>query len=291
MSSNKNYFPVHRLMPYPIASAWHRVDLTVSDAERVTRLISCLEILLRTLVSFLLSDYLRGPGHDAVEEGIKKLSRPGFGTWMELLRELLRYLSRRKQLVSFIPEAQTWFLTNSGRTTNAAVLLEELIALRNKIVHDSPGLSAAHERTRAEKIQEMLHEVFRSLSWLPGYRLVRILSLTPTRRKTFVGKLQFFIGPQELNNPLDGEWDAFLLREKLYLVNPEGESLLELSPFLEILPDGQTKQERCFLFKQLSQNLRKIILVNDASGLEIEGGCEKKQEKWPSRIGSPPAKH
>jgi hypothetical protein len=60
MVEDNHYFSVNRLMPYTIASAWHRIELAVTNAERVQQLISCLEILLRTMVAFLLPDYLRG---------------------------------------------------------------------------------------------------------------------------------------------------------------------------------------------------------------------------------------
>ncbi len=38
MSEDNHYFSVDRLMPYTIASAWHRIELTVTNAERVQQL-------------------------------------------------------------------------------------------------------------------------------------------------------------------------------------------------------------------------------------------------------------
>lgn len=272
MLEDNHYFSVNRLMPYTIASAWHRIELAITSAERVQQLISCLEILLRTLVAFLLPDYLRGQRSEIIDREIKNLSRPSLGTWVKFLRVLLQHLSIRTQPGAFMPEAQKWFLSENIKPTPPSVLLEELVKFRNKIVHDGPPRSEIHEKTRAETLHRKLHQVLRSMSWLAGYRPVRIRALNPTRQKTFIGKLQFFVGKEELNKPVDGEWDAFLLPDRLYLVNPGGDSLLELSPFMEIRTDARTHQEHCYLFKKITPNLQRLQRVHDASCLEIEEG-------------------
>jgi len=54
---------IERELPYPIAAAWTKVRACPADAaaRRKDVLIECTEVVLRTLVAYGLSDYLRGP--------------------------------------------------------------------------------------------------------------------------------------------------------------------------------------------------------------------------------------
>ena len=47
--------------PHPVAAAWHRVSLAPSSADRIKRLLACLEVLVRVQCALLMTDYLRGP--------------------------------------------------------------------------------------------------------------------------------------------------------------------------------------------------------------------------------------
>jgi len=267
---------VRRRFPYPIAAAWHRVTLTTSDADRIRRLIACNEILLRTLAAFLLPDYLRGTPSSAVEAAIRKLERPTDGMWVELIRETLRHLGQRSEPQCFLPEAPRWFFAGNGGPGEGARHLNAVVELRNKIVHTGPAVSPAQTRQQLKELHQAVWTVLLGLGWLASYRPFRVCSQEPARRRGstgkaeafFTGKLQFFSGAEEQNEPLGAEWDAFLLTESVYLDNADASGVLELTPFLQVLSHPQTNQEHLYLFRS-SPGLKRMMRVHDDSGSEI----------------------
>lgn len=267
LSSRRTDVTVRREMPYPIAAAWHRVSVCISDSDRCDRLLGCYEITLRTLAAFLLPDYLRGEQVPKVEAAIRKLSRPTCGQWIELIRELLKALPARSEPVMFAPEAAAWFSDGADSTVGTnAKLLYDINTLRNRIVHGGPSLSADHARERANELLSSMRQLLRSMRWMTGCRAFRVLEMEPTRSRTFRGRIQFLVGHVELNEPVFAEWEASLLKSSVYLADPSGEHLLELFPFLQVL-GSKTQQEHCFLFREV-QGLKRLVMVHDASGAE-----------------------
>jgi len=96
-------------LPYPIAKAWHRAAVSTNDKDRIDRLIECNEILLRTLGALLLPDYLRGEPSPKLEKQIRRLDRPGDGTWLGLVRSLIKYVGVRTDPPPFIGEIYSWY--------------------------------------------------------------------------------------------------------------------------------------------------------------------------------------
>lgn len=268
---------VRRRFPYPIAAAWHRVTLATSDAERINCLIACNEILLRTLAAFLLPDYLRGAKSPAVEAAIQKLNRPTDGMWLELVRETLRHLGQRTEPACFLPEAPRWFFAGNGTPGDGARQLNSLVELRNRITHkDRPAVSPIQTRQQLRDMHQAVWAVLLDLGWLELYRAFRVLSQEPARRRGSTGKterfstgkLQFFAGVEEQSEPLGAEWDATLVPDSVYLTNADASGVLELTPFLQVLPHPKTDQEHLYLFRSCP-SLKKMSRVHDESGSDI----------------------
>jgi serine/threonine-protein kinase len=263
--------------PYPIAAAWRRVTLATSDTERIHCLIACNEVLLRTLAAFLLPDYLRGAKSSAVEAAIRKLDRPTDGVWLELVREILRYLGRRAEPVCFLPEAPRWFFAGNGTPGDGARQLNTLVELRNRITHkDRPAVSPTQTRQQLKDMHQAVQAVLFGMGWLELYRAFRVRSQEPTRRRGSTGKterfctgkLQFFAGVEEQSEPLGAEWDATLVPGSVYLSNADASGVLELTPFLQVLPHPKTDQEHLYLFRSCP-GLKKMSRVHDESGSDI----------------------
>ncbi len=207
-----------------MASAWHRASLSPNDAERVKRLLFCLEVFVRCQAA-LLNDYLRGPAVPVVDDLLGKLARPALGHWVGLIREMLRSLRERGD--AFMPEACSWYFTDRGRPTKAARLLDELVALRNEEAHGH-AVSGSELSARVTGLQEDLRSLLGSVLWLRGYRPVKVRTQRLRRRGGFRGELQWFVGIDAQPSPASARWDARLFPDAFYLGNPAGDALLEI---------------------------------------------------------------
>ncbi|MGZ5443447.1 MAG: protein kinase domain-containing protein [Thermoanaerobaculia bacterium] len=257
---------IRRSLPQPIAAAWHRVAFAQSDADSITRVVACYEIILRTITALLLPDYLRGPESPEVEAALRKLERPSLGMWFGLVRALVKYLGKRQDPPPFIPETRDWFFTGD-KLTPAARTLERIVRTRNEVIHDQSGIVTPAIVTKSkEELLSGVRSILTGLDWLPGYRIFRILTSEPTKQSTFNGKIQFFTGIDD-NTPEPGRWDVFLVPQSVYLSNPAGTELLEVSPFLEMRPD-ETGVERLYLIKQIP-GFRQIMRTNDVTTVPV----------------------
>jgi serine/threonine protein kinase len=231
-------------LPQPIAAAWNRVAFGKDDSDKVRRLVVCYETILRTIVALLLADYVRGTPSPQVDSALRKLEKPTFGAWFGLLRELILHLGKRQDPQPFIPEVRNWFFTSADKPTPVAKTLERLVHTRNVVVHDDTDPTPEiDERNRAE-LRSAIVAVLSTLDWILGYRIFRVVTSEPTRQSTFNGKVQFFTGIAD-NAPEPGKWDVFLVPNSVYLTNPAGSELLELSPFLELM------SERLYLIREI----------------------------------------
>ena len=255
---------VRRSFPHPIAAAWHRASLANSDAERVKRLLFCLEVLCRCLSALVLNDYLRGPPARQVEELLTKLARPSLGHWVGLTREILRVLGQREE--RFLVEAVPWYFTERGKPTKSAQLLDDLVTLRNQEAHGH-AVSNTELNTRAAMLMSDMRSLMGSLSWLRGYRPMKVRTQRLRRRGGFRGELQWYVGIDAQPLPVTAKWDARLFPESFYLGNPAGDALLELSPWLQVLHDAGSRQEQVFLVSH-TRKQKKLVLKNDATGNE-----------------------
>jgi hypothetical protein len=254
---------VRSSFPHPVASAWHRVSLATSSADRIKRLLACLEVLVRVLCVLLLPDYLRGPPDEAVEKTLVHLDRPALGHWVQLLRSLVRALEVRESPAPFMPEVISWYMTK-GRPSDGAKRLDELVMMRNEEAHGR-ALSVAEQDERAAELLVGLRGVISDLAFLAGYRPFRILTSSLSRRSGFSGRIQFLIGVGAQPEPVQGSWPARLFEEGVYLTNPSGAEVLELSPFMQVVHDPGPREDCVFVLAG-TQKQKKLVLKNDSTG-------------------------
>ena len=248
--------------PHPVAAAWHRVSLATTSADRIKRLLACLDVLVRVQCAVLMPDYLRGEPDEAVEKTLERLDRPALGHWVQLLRSLVRALDART-LPPFVPEAVAWYLTK-GRPSDAAKRLDALVELRNDEAHGR-ALSVGEQDQRAAELLAELRTVLSDMAFLARYRPFRILTSTLSRSGGFSGRVQFLVGTAPQAEPVRATWPSRLFEESVYLTNPAGSEVLELSPFVAVFHDPGPKEDRVFVAAGTLKQ-KKLILKNDGTG-------------------------
>lgn len=273
---------VRRAFPHTVAAAWHRASLTTSDANRIKHLLATQEVLLRTLNALILPDYLRGEPCDAVEQLLPALARPALGHWVGLLRETLRHL-RSRELEVFCPEACDWYFTPKGKPSQAARLLDGLVTLRNEEAHGR-ALGPKETGARAAQLLSDMKALLGGLAWMTAYRPFRVLSQKTRRRGGQAGRVQFLVGVETQSEPEAGSWSAGLFQDAVFVSNPAGDAVLEISPLMQVLYDAGPRGDRVFLAASTRKS-KKLVLKNDATGseeavlVEIED-AELSWEEW-----------
>ncbi|HHO52308.1 MAG TPA: serine/threonine protein kinase [Deltaproteobacteria bacterium] len=162
-----------------------------------------------------------------------------------------------------MPEFIAWYLHN-GRLSEGARRLDELVRLRNEEAHGR-ALSIAEQDERSAALLTGLRVVLGEVSFLAHYRPFRILTSALSRRGGFEGKIQLLTGVAPQEEPVRATWPARLFPEAVYLTNPTGSEVLELSPFLQVIHDPGPREERTFLLAS-TQKLKKLVLKNDSTG-------------------------
>ncbi|MEO0603766.1 MAG: serine/threonine-protein kinase, partial [Myxococcota bacterium] len=251
--------------PHPVAATWHRVSLVTSDADRIDRLFTSLEVLIRMLDGFLLADYLRGPSTDGVERALDNLERPSMGHWVQLLRALVKAIDRRKPR-AFVPELVPWYL-DKGRPSEVARQIDELVQLRNEHVHGH-RLAAGEQTARVNHVMETLRTILGKLDFLAGYRPFRVMTSEVSRRGRFDGRIQFLTGAAAQAEPIRAHWQVPLIADCVYVTNPDASAFLEVSPFLQVLHDSGPREDRVFVVAA-TRKRKKLLLKNDVTGGEV----------------------
>ncbi len=238
--------------------------LTQEPAERLNLARASLDILLRTLASFALPDYLQGPRSDAVEKVLPGLERPTTGKWVETLRKIAQHLADRPEPEPFLSDLPSWYFDTDDRLTRAARILEDMPARRNEYAHGQALTGLALEEFLAE-FEHQLRELLYSLRWLAGYRPFRVLSSVPTRDGHFRMSLGFLCGSEFLTEPVPARAAAPLLPNTVFLAHPEGDRLLDLTPFMVVANDRRLQRDGLFLVEKIPK-MKKVRLVNDDTG-------------------------
>ena len=259
---------IRQWFPQPLAAAWHRVLLAREPHERVQRLSSFAELLLRFGAVVLLQDYLRGEPVPQVEAVLPRLDRPSLGTWLELCRELASALATRQGLAPFLPGAVAWALPAREGGAWALAPLERCAALRNEGMHGG-ATSSAEAAQRAEALADSARAALEGMQWAASLRLLRVVDGRLTREGTTRGSVQLLCGSEALPEPLPCEWTAPLGHETVYLVRPDGTALLDLHPFLSLVHVPGAGSERLHLLKSVHKG-RKLVLVDEETGHKLE---------------------
>ena len=258
-------------MPQPIAVAWDRVCALHADGDAVMRqLESAYRVIARTVLAYLLPDYLRGPAEKSADKALQDMERPSEGHYRNALRELARALRRRVEPAPFIPEVRAWLHGTGNKPTAALKALDEIVALRNDVAHRAVPADVVVAR-----VQHLLGLVVQSLDWLCGYRPFRLVDgrLTGTgSAKSFVGKVQLLTGnkPIEQIHPIPVRWDTReVVVAATYAHDRSGRQALCLHPFFEVGPVDGSAGVRCHVISRIESGQR-IVLADIGSSAERE---------------------
>jgi cysteine-rich repeat protein len=252
-----------RRLPYPLATAWARAtSLALTPAERLAASVGALDVVLRFVGAVAVQDYLRGPPSPPVERLLARPMRKASGTWLELVRECLKATAERSGPAPFVPELCVLFTPDGPLDLRLGELVEE----RNRSHGHAGQPSVAEQARAAEVLAEGLEELFDALAPLAWYRVCRVLTEARTRRGTSRGKVRFYAGQLLETPPRRAEWDGPLVQEALYLCAPDGLSVLELSPLMQVRTDPGTRREALYLWSGTEGDRHRLWLRNDDTG-------------------------
>ena len=276
---------VCRHLPQPIAAAWQEVLLARNNAQLELRLLAMSDVILRTLGVLVLCDYLRGPAVENVENLLPDLAQPQPETWFSLLNAGVDAIFRRAQPRPFALELLVWAHGPRGEPAAGQRRLEKVLALRRELLHSAGTLTIEEAGTPTERLLVAVLALCESLRWMGAYRLLRPASLTTLRGQGFRGRMQFLAGGAETAPSVDASWTAHLLLDTVYWSNPDASQLLEISPFMRVLPHARLKRSQCYLFVA-SPGLKRVQLRHDTTEVTVDtaidapDGGEWTLEQW-----------
>lgn len=273
-----------RYLPQPIAAAWQEVLLARSTAQLEQRLLTMTDVVFRMLGVLAMADYLRGPPVPAVEAYLRDLDDPQPETWLGLLNAAVDAVFRRAEPRPFALELLVWAHGPRGEPAIGQRHLEHVLKLRRTLVTATDTLSIEDGGTPTERLLLATLDLCESLHWLAGYRLLRPSTLTTLRPTGFSGRMQVLAGGAETPATIDAAWTAHLLLDTVYWSNPDASALLDLTPFVRMLPHPRLKRLQCFLFAA-APGLKRLQLRHDASEVTVEtsvtgAGGESTLAKW-----------
>ncbi len=257
------------LMPYPLASVWREVLSASSPAQVQTALHLQIEVTARLLAILLFCDYLRGPVAEPVEALVGHFDRAEAEHWLALLAACLDALAARQEPPMLMQQALEWRRRKATAEKTGLALLEQLVHQRRAGLNDVRAISSLEAAQHAEELLHATADLLASLRWLGAWRLLRVVDLTTLRHRGFAGHVQLFQGAADTPEPQPAAWTAHLVVDALYLVDPSGCQLLEVSPLLRVLPHPRTRKPLCFLF-DASPRHHSLVLAHHASGVRVE---------------------
>jgi hypothetical protein len=266
---NEEQQAVCRHLPQPIAAAWQEVLLARTNTQLEQRLLGLIDVVLRTLGVLALSDYLRGQPVKDVESLLPSLEEPQPDSWYLLLNACVEAVFRRAEPRPFALELLVWAHGPRGEPAAGQRLLEKVLKLRREMMYETDTLVIEESGTPTERLVVAVLSLCESLHWLGAYRLLRPATLTTLRDRGFTGRIQFLVGGAETPPSVEASWSAHLLLDTVYWSNPDASALLELTPFMRVLPHPRLKRSACFLFAA-SPGLKRLQLRHDPSEMTVE---------------------
>ncbi len=270
---------VCRHLPQPIAAAWQEVLLARTNAQLEQRLLGLIDVLLRTLGVLALADYLRGPPVKDVENLLSTLEEPQPDAWYSLLNASVDAIFRRSEPRPFALELLVWAHGPRGEPAAGQRQLEKVLKLRHEMMYATDTLVIEEAGTPTERLVVAVVALCESLQWLGPYRLLRPATLTTLRDRGFTGRIQFLVGGAETPSSVEASWTAHLLLDTVYWSNPDASALLELTPFMRVLPHPRLKRSACFLFAG-SPGLKRLQLRHDPSEMTVETTIAGPDGEW-----------
>jgi hypothetical protein len=259
-------------LPFPIASILWRYYSEVSARDRVEHLLHFFEALALFSTSVLVSGYYGNPDvfeqHRAAWFGnVKGLTRATFGTWTtaharvaETVRSQLRADAERELLLDLFRTKRSTMLDSLSS--------EELVALfdvartrRNDWTgHTGVAGDAEHQRRVAVLDSDLSH--FREIlgSAFRGYEVLRPMH-SRYRNGVYLFTAQSLVGSRRDFRVIEVEATAPMDEDRIYLLDRDTPTPLEILPLFRIKPGPRTEEDACYFYNRL-ENGAQVRLVS-----------------------------
>lgn len=164
------------LLPFPLALCFYEYARETNPYLQLHRLTDAAEMLTRFLTIVALSDILRLQGDfpDQLKEELeKRIERPTFGAWKELLRVAVISLEKGKQkntcfvagLPDYVNKTLLPLLGSDGNPEQQIIPLRNLLAHQGRLSDKQAAELLAQHRTQFERL-------FQELDFLNDYDLI-----------------------------------------------------------------------------------------------------------------------
>lgn len=248
--------------------------MSTTGYERTERLLSFSWTLFRILAAYGLSEYLQEPlpekrskkGTDPENLLTDRLTRPSDGDWQTMAFHPLKAVARKREPV--LNAMWTWLGERSAQGDTRERQLNTLVRMRNEIRHGAAPASESSAWSRARDLETLMREVLSSMEWMATHRLVRVVrSENLSVEGAFRGTVQVFAGCDDVPEQIEARWRGWLQTERVYLLAPDADRALLVSPFIEVRATEVNPLERVFLIEKVLKSGH-VQLLDDRTGEE-----------------------
>ena len=244
--------------PMPLARAWRRLRNAEEVRERHDLAYYLHEIYLKYAAAIAMARYIAGEERDhRVNAVLKGLARPSLGEWLGFLRECVRFLSAAREPDPAATALRDLLETKESRWEGAvrlwnglrtfrtgersardkvslAMLLEEIVAYRNRVFGHGAPLDAAHYRELGMLLAAAFPDILRASPFLTVRRLVAFGRAQVLESSRIECSIIAYMGlnPIRSEEPLRLPYGAPVPREGILHLAGEGGAFLPLDPFL-----------------------------------------------------------
>lgn len=251
--------------PYPLAVAAKRFNDATEHVEQFMCLAHLVEVTLKYLAAVAVVQYLRDEHVvPALQDALRKLTRPTLGHWNELLRVNLQYYREYSEAPHAIPELPEVYYAKfgAGKPQDTTILegyhfvgeylgrksdaersrisqqnfWDLLISYRNKTWgHGILRLDVDTCEEHTRRLQPAVMGILQKLEFLPRYPLRYVHAVNMERGQcSHIMYGYMGIAPAK-EAPYVGEYRR---EKRLYLFDPTGNPLLSLHPLLIVRQKG-----------------------------------------------------
>ncbi len=235
-----------RSLPLPIAAAWQHLLLATSQRDVAERLPMVWSVVARTLAGLAVCDYLRGRADMAVDAALQDLVNPSPQAWLQLLSGLAQ--AEQPQPGHVLAALANWLrAARDGEVTG----LEQL---RYSLAHTAELAAAKSDFSLSTRLSDgvaAMAALLESLAWLGQWRLLQVAALTTERSGGFRGTLRLLAGADPEPAVVVATWSAHLVTDALYLLEPQSQHFLEVSPLISLQPATRKRPACCWIWQCL----------------------------------------
>lgn len=275
--------------PAPIATAYRRYCQERHPTDRLLKLFSAAEALLRYLATLALSDLFASFSRDS-QLGLPDhpafyfLQRPRpmtLGRWVECLRETARHLENQdRRFFLELPET-------CAPGSQLQRIFEEIVQARNRCAHQPGAVSSpAMEATALEpKVRAMLDQALHSVYWLRRYPLG--FARRAWGEAGAAGKRRYYfhscMGARvtDTDQASGAEVAVQVVEEFPFVVASSGRQLLYLWPWLRARLSPLANRYTLYVFERMPEDSWPFLTQVEWAAIDLH-------ETWRERLADQP---